>query len=117
MFVVIRNSNDETTLAVVEAKVVAGLTEDTAFLAALKKALTKWQQTTDEGKEAWEESSEDFNVGDLSNYELRKGTLRKLLAERGINKLEIDIKSRSGGMGASIGAWSYDTVLIEPEED
>lgn len=34
----------------------------------LTRAIDQWIRNTDEGREAWAESSEDFNVGDLAGY-------------------------------------------------
>src|SRR5216684_534021 len=34
----------------------------------LTQAIDQWIQNTDEGRKAWAESSEDFNIGDLANH-------------------------------------------------
>ena len=34
----------------------------------LTRAIDQWIRNTDEGRAAWAESSEDFNVGDLAGY-------------------------------------------------
>ena len=39
----------------------------------LTRAIDQWIRNTDEGREAWAESSEDFNVGDLAGYLNRCG--------------------------------------------
>ena len=113
LFVVQRESNDERTFAVVTANVRKELANEATFLAALQKALNKWVETTKEGKTEWESSSEDFNVGDLSNCDT-DGELGKLLADVGIHNLNIETFCNSE-RGA--GSWTYDTVLMQPDED
>ena len=67
-FIVRRNSSDELTYAVVKAEVEKPeQATERGFLALLTKALTEWKNTTADGKQEWESSVEDFNVGDLSN--------------------------------------------------
>ena len=53
-------------LRVVEITTVAR-TKDEA-LQRLTRAIDGWVRSTDEGRKAWAESSEDFNVGDLAGY-------------------------------------------------
>ena len=53
-------------LRVVEITTVAR-TKDEA-LQRLTRAIDGWVRSTDEGRKAWAESSEDFNIGDLAGY-------------------------------------------------
>ena len=53
-------------LRVVEITTVAR-TKDEA-LQRLTRAIDGWVRSTDDGRKAWAESSEDFNVGDLVGY-------------------------------------------------
>lgn len=102
-----RASYDESTYAVVTAQVGdARLRGESAFLDALTKALSRWVRETETGQEAWEESSHDFNVGDLSNY-YSDPSLTPILTDEGIVNLHIEVHS------ADASTWTYDTVLIE----
>lgn len=76
---------DETTFAVVSW---AGPSRED-FLPALKRAVTNWVCSTSQGKKAWEDSSENFNIGDLANC-TGDSTLKPYLAKEGITYLEID---------------------------
>jgi hypothetical protein len=49
---------------------------------SLKAAVTDWVKETPEGKQAWEASSEDFNIGDYFCYGPEK--LRPFLQRHGI---------------------------------
>jgi hypothetical protein len=76
------------------------------LLYKLKSALNSWIQDTEEGKAAWEESSEDFNIGDLTDY-CNKDSLKKYFEIEGI---EVNIE-----MGSKDLCIPYDTILAEPE--
>jgi len=45
------------------------LKSEQEVLDALQKAVTHWIETTPQGLAAWEESCEDFNIGDLCSCE------------------------------------------------
>ena len=67
--------------------------------------ITRWVDTTAEGQKAWELSSQDFNIGDLSEW-LDDVDLLKCLADEGVKNLTIE----------SVDAdtdWNYDTVLVD----
>lgn len=53
-------------LRVIEMTTVAETKEDA--LQRLARAVGRWIQNTNDGRRAWTESSEDFNVGDLADY-------------------------------------------------
>ena len=42
--------------------------ETEAVMVNLTAALTAWVKSTETGKEVWEDSSEDLNVGDMDGY-------------------------------------------------
>ena len=114
-FIVPRDSNEEVTYAAVHVEISdaaadKGLSSVMPFLAALKAALTQWVQTTDGGKEAWEESNEDFNIGDLSNQSLEP--INEILAKQGVRITDIEVHSMDG----TSEGWSYDTVLVNASE-
>ena len=60
------------------------------FLESLRRAITRWINGTARGKEAWEESCEDFNIGDLGNEFPLDETLIGFLADEGISNLKLD---------------------------
>ena len=106
IFMVPRDSIDETTLATVEATVdVPESMGD--FQDRLTRALTKWALESNEGAQAWKNSSQDFNIGDLSNY-TDNYTLKGFLKEQGIHELTITTVSSD-----RTGTWSFDDVLID----
>jgi hypothetical protein len=126
-FVVFRNSREERTVAVVTAQVTPPLRlrGSAGFLKALKSALTAWVRETDEGRRAWKNSSEDFNVGDLSTFMVwrtntKKGepwyemprTLTPYLKDVGILQLQVETYCDTD-VAAN---WDYDTVLVNAEE-
>ena len=53
-------------LRVVEITTVASTKGEA--MQRLTRAIEQWIRNTDEGRKAWAESSEDFNVGDLAGY-------------------------------------------------
>lgn len=80
-------------------------------LALTIKAVTKWVQTTDTGKEAWTSSCEDLNIGDLSSY-LDDEELAACLKEVGLENL--DVQDAEYPVSADI--WNFDTVLADSSE-
>lgn len=82
---------------------------DTFVMTRLMNALTAWRDYTEEGMEAWKESAEDFNVGDLSVY-VGNASLEKYLNDHYINSVEIESYNADGAVG------NYDKVLINPRE-
>lgn len=103
--VVIRGDNSA--IAIVEAKVLCPLLFDFSFLRAVSRAVTQWVKETEEGKVAYCDSSEDFNVGDLSLY-LDDPDLINFLRKEGIYNLKIHTEDvREGNQ-----YWTYDTLLF-----
>lgn len=108
-FVVVRFSSDEFTFALVQARVATeDLLSEACFREALEKALTNWARETKEGREAWESSSEDFNVGDLA-CALPSESLAPYLAKEGILWLEVATTVHH----APCTHWCYDTILLD----
>ena len=100
-------SNGLVNLAVVEFNVRPSLSSRQA-LAALKKVLTQWVKTTKDGRTAWKQSSEDFNIGDLSLCEedfKRYGA--KGLEAQGVYSFNILY------CGDVADAETFDTILID----
>ena len=77
-------------LRVIEFTTVAH-TKDEA-IQRLTRAVEQWIGNTQEGREAWAESSEDFNIGDLAGYLNGSGkavpSLQRYLEQEGISRLK-----------------------------
>jgi hypothetical protein len=102
-YLVPRGSDSESTIAIVRAEFDSS--DADTFLEALKKAFTAWTQT-DIGRKAWDNSCEDFNIGDLEHENFDNDTeLYQLLIESGIHDLTIETVS------CDKHSWKFDTVL------
>jgi hypothetical protein len=55
-------------------------------------AITEWVEKTESGLQEWINSSNDFNVGDLSNINLDE--LRPFLNSRGIESIEVETATK-----------------------
>ena len=57
----------------------------------LTRAIEQWIGNTEEGRKAWAESSEDFNIGDLAGYLNGRGkavpSLQRYLDQEGIARI------------------------------
>lgn len=78
------------------------------FRRALTKAITEWIRVSEDGKEAWEYSGRDFNVGDLSSYE-NDPVLEKQMKDQGIRRLQVG----TIGDESACSDWVFDTVLVD----
>lgn len=107
--IVRRDSSEEQTYAIVSATVNF---KHHLFMFKVITAVTEWVTTTKAGHEAWEHSSNDFNVGDLAG-ELGDQDLERLLEKRGIRDMTIDVNS-SPPIPVSV-VWSFDQVLADVE--
>lgn len=94
----------EDTLAIVKWK---GVSEN-EILDRVRSAVTNWVNTTDEGKKAWLNSSQDFNVGDLWNH-LGNEQLIDLLKTHDVHELEIHIMH----VDCNDHNWKFDTLLVK----
>jgi hypothetical protein len=99
-------------LRVIEMTTVAEKKEDA--LQRLSRAVGQWMQNTREGRRAWTESSEDFNVGDLAQYLSRSGkathTLQRFLENEGISRVKDVFVLTNADQE------SYDRILANLEE-
>ena len=78
------------TIAIVRCKVDPAHKKISDTLNALKEVVTSWIKGFDEGKEAWEYSGRDFNIGDLAQYNNSfLKTEKDLLTYHGIHDFEI----------------------------
>jgi hypothetical protein len=82
-------------------------------LERLERGISKWTTHTEEGKQAWRDSSGDLNIGDLAAYFDAAGkveeSLSPFLADEGITRVT-DVLVRS-----NIRQIPYDRVLAHPE--
>jgi hypothetical protein len=76
-----------TTIAIVRITTLTPVTSQEEQIKTIQDAVTEWVRSTEDGKEGWKISCEDFNIGDLSQYEdtfrawlktAYKGNLRKM---------------------------------------
>jgi predicted Fe-Mo cluster-binding NifX family protein len=71
----------------------------------LEQAITDWILETEEGKEAWAESCEDFNIGDvLMHYPSE--SLTRYLRKRGVNVLSLE-------QATTADVVSFDRILVD----
>jgi hypothetical protein len=73
-------------------------------MAMLKKAVTRWVNETKEGKELWDESFQDLNIGDLITHGF--DNLENIMAEEGINAVNVLCT------GSDSHHRNYDEVLV-----
>lgn len=102
LLVVKRESHEENTFAVVRW---GGSCPPEKLRERVTQAVTDWIAVSSEGKEAWDDSSENFNIGDLANHTGNAG-LAFILAQYGIMDLEIDVFSDE-----SHSLWAFDDIL------
>ena len=78
---------------------------------AITRGVTAWIKGTEEGKAAWDYSSEDLNIGDLlGGYLPDDADLRTCLIAEGI---EVESLNRIGDITDIV---SYDRVLADTDE-
>lgn len=95
-------------VCVVTAEILdPALADDSRFLSNLQRAVTRWVNETDEGKAAWKESCEDFNVGDLANQMPFDEKLVEFLSDERI--VDLDLNTFGGGSRH----WVHDTHLVD----
>jgi hypothetical protein len=95
------------TVATVHAFVAnANLQLCKAFLEAVRTAVTHWINTSLEGYEAWQQSCEDLNIGDLANHE-QSSLLQSSLNAVGIFGFRIELTNTSPN-----DDWQFDSLLV-----
>ena len=107
--VIVRRSNEENTVAIVDADCDPDSiqTPDDLF-GAISNAIAEWYHEDDEAGTIIDDNDGDFNVGDLAN-ELPDESLEKRLAAWGVTNLVIECH-----VGEST-AWDYDDSLYQGE--
>jgi hypothetical protein len=74
---------------------------------AFERGITKWVETTTEGKKLWDYSSEDLNIGDMIGLDQNE-ELNKLLISQGI------ISWKPTYQLIEKEEYSYDKILANP---
>lgn len=69
---------------------------------ALQKAVTQWINETPNGEEAYKQSSEDFNIGDLANQIGINYQWKNLLSKYGVEELSIEITDTAESFDAHL---------------
>jgi len=77
-----------------------------AILVAVQRAVTRWTRDTPEGKNAWNDSAHDLNIGDLMAG--IDESLKIRLTEEGVSIEDIE-----GMYSAMDHDWGFDTVLVD----
>jgi len=103
VFVVMRSG--EAQAATVEAVTMPGISRIKDVKNKIMQAVTAWVKNYNSGQKAWEGSSEDYNIGDLSN-DLSNKYLETELEDQGIIDLSISL-DRLGQRD-----WEYDDILV-----
>ena len=105
---VLRSSRDETTFAVVSCRQTEEARRADQLLTLFSAAVTGWVKETDTGKVAYANSSEDYNVGDLST-DIKDDLLRPFLERHGLFDVAIETFSDTDFQDN----WTYDTHLVD----
>ena len=111
--VVMRDSRDETTGAIVSCRESKNVTSALKMLEAIRKAVTDWVKVSKNGQTAWAASSEDFNFGDLS-FCFTDSDLKKFLHRYGI--VDLNVWTFCSENPEVIRGWAYDTILVDIEK-
>lgn len=99
-------------LRVLEISTIAENKAD--VLHRLSRAVGQWIQNTEEGRRAWANSGEDFNVGDLADYLGRSGSATGSL-QQFLDKEEI-ARVKDLFVLTNAEHENYDRILADLEE-
>ena len=108
--VVFRQSRDENTVAILSCKRTSNICNSYDFRDALFKAVTDWVDRTTDGRKAYADSCNDFNLGDLYVWN-DNPTLRTFMELHGITDFEIEVFCE----GEPVQEWTYDTHLVDED--
>lgn len=98
----------EDTIAIVNAEVVEVIPKKQLQQKVIQ-ACTAWVKRSKTGKAAWKQSSEDFNVGDLSEWQGNEELQEDL---RAVGIVSLSIVTYSSDDSA---AWRYDNLLVDED--
>lgn len=103
--IVERSADDEMTFATITFETDKWLS-DASVYRKFCDVVTKWRETTECGRQAWEESCEDFNVGDLSMY--LNSIPEYIWTMHGLSHVSVEVTSLDN---AASRYWTFDMVL------
>lgn len=103
-----REAADECTFAVVTAICDEQIKNPRQLQEVIVQGVTKWMAETKEGREAFQRTSGDFNIGDLST-ELTDDWLDRFFQDAGLEDLDIETFCEH----AFNAGWHYDTLLFD----
>ena len=109
--VVIRQSNEENTVAILTCNRTKGIPDASAFRDALGNAVSDWVDRTTDGRESYAENSNDFNLGDLAQWD-DDPTLRKFMKLNGITGFAMQVYCDT----EPAPGWDYDDNLVDEEQ-
>lgn len=98
---------DTTTLAILTLTHEADIDQNEVFH-RLTTAITDWVRKTDSGKQAWQNSSQDFNIGDLIHHD-GDPALARFLHWHGLHLSRLTVVD-------SECAEPFDTVLVDTDK-
>lgn len=106
-FLIVREG--EATQAIVSLDSVENISADQA-MQKVCECVAAWIQDTKQGQEAWEESGEDFNVGDLSMHDDDQMLINRFVAA-GLYNVKVSANEHE-----VLNDFTYDTVLPRRSE-
>ena len=108
--VVFRQSDDENTVAILTCNQTSDIADAGAFRDALRKAVSDWVDRTTDGREAYAENGNDFNLGDLAQWD-DDPTLLEFMRLHGIGGFAIQVFCDT----EPAPGWDYDDSLVDEE--
>lgn len=107
---VVQRGWEPKTLAIITAAVSnPKLKNSNNFVKVLRKCVTRWVNTTEQGKSCFAYAGADLNIGDLLTY--GDSELNRILEHNGIHQFNQDTYDN-----LDAGDWTYDTVLVNEED-
>ena len=112
--VIIRRSNEENTVAIVQADVDDDFADEQtneahALFGAIQHAVTDWGRQTDQCQSVLRGNGFDFNAGDLGEW-CDDESLARFLRQQGICKLRVACHCDTSGH-----CWDYDDRLFDED--
>ncbi len=108
--VVFRQSKDESTVAILICNRTSDIADAAAFREALRKPVSDWVDRTTDGRDAYAENGNDFNLGDLAQWD-DDLPLLKFMQLHGITGFTIQVFCDT----APAPGWDYDDSLVDDE--
>jgi hypothetical protein len=102
-----RPENDGGTTAIISLTPLISPDFNPDLFARLIRGVTRWVATTASGREAWDYSSEDLNIGDLAECE-GEPELVAALQSAGISEFKVI------EMFDNNDCYPFDTLLVDP---